>query len=109
MDVQEIVVFVTVGSHQDGIAIGRKLVEKKLVACVNLIPRITSIFRWEENVSEEQECLMIMKTRRELYSRLERSVKELHKYEVPEIIGLPVTHGLPDYLAWVRSSTQSGE
>jgi len=105
--VQEIVVFVTVGSIQDGSAIGRALVEKNLVACVNLIPQVTSIFRWEERVSEEQECLMIMKTRKELYPKLEGAVKELHQYEVPEIIALPVTHGLPGYLAWVRSSTQS--
>lgn len=109
MDAQEIVVFVTVGSFQEGTAIGRALVERKLVACVNLIPHITSIFYWEESVSEAEECLMMMKTRKDLYSKLEVAVRELHKYEIPEIIALPVTHGLPDYLAWIRSSTQSVE
>lgn len=106
MDAQEIVVFVTVGSLQEGTAIGRALVEKKLVACVNLIPQLTSIFCWDGKVLEEQECLMMMKTRKELYLRLEGAVKGLHSYEVPEIIALPVTHGLPEYLSWVRCSTQ---
>jgi len=108
VDSQEIVVFVTVGSLQDGKAISRVLVEKKLVACVNLIPQVFSIFSWEGSVSEEKECLMILKTRKELYARLEVAVRELHKYDVPEIIAFPVTHGFPEYLAWVRSSTQSG-
>ena len=107
MEAQEIVVFVTVGSLQDGRELGRVLVDQHLVACVNLIPQVTSIFQWKGEVSEERECLMIMKTRRELYTRLESSVKDLHKYEVPEIIALPISHGLPEYLSWVRSSTRS--
>lgn len=107
MEVQEIVVVVTVESLQDGKKLARALVEKKLVACVNLIPHMTSVFLWKEDVSEEQECLMLMKTQRALYSRLEQAVRDLHPYEIPEIIALPITLGLPDYLAWVRASTHS--
>ena len=106
MEAQEIVVFVTIGSLQDGAKIGRELVEKKLGACVNLLPQMTSLFCWDGKITEEEECLMIIKTRKELYHNLEKTVKTLHPYEVPEIIALPITQGFPGYLAWVRESTQ---
>ena len=109
MDAQEIVVFVTIGSLQDGAKIGRELIEKKLGACVNLLPHMTSIFCWDGKVTEEEECLMIIKTRKENYQNLEEAVRSLHPYEVPEIIALPITQGFPGYLAWVKESTQTNE
>ena len=82
--------------------IGAALVERQVAACINLIPRVESIFRWEGEVQEAQEVLGLIKTTR--YSDLEAALRELHPYEVPEIIALPITAGLPDFLKWMGES-----
>ncbi len=86
-------------------AIAEKLVEEKLVACVNILPQIRSVFLWKGEVCREAEILMIMKTPTFLFPSLQKRVKELHSYEVPEIIAFPVSQGLPQYLQWVVEST----
>jgi len=70
------------------------------------LPRIRSIFRWEGKVSEEQESLMVVKSRSDLFDDLARTVKSLHSYQVPEIIALPIAHGSPEYLAWIHEVTR---
>jgi periplasmic divalent cation tolerance protein len=85
--------------------IARELVEKKLAACVNIIPELRSIYAWQGRVCDERECLMIMKTRRDLFDQLRDTVKELHPYDVPEIISLSIEQGLQDYLKWIDDST----
>jgi periplasmic divalent cation tolerance protein len=102
----EIVVFVTTASQEEAARIGKALVEQELAACANIIPSVTSIFRWEGKVSEEAECLMVLKSRADLFEDLARTVKRLHSYQVPEIIGIPIEQGWPAYLAWVRDSTR---
>lgn len=99
------VVFVTAGKEEEASAIARVLVEEKLVACVNLIPRIRSIYWWKGEVCNEEEILMIMKTRSALFPALRDRVRTLHSYEVPEIIAFPIEQGLPDYLSWIAEST----
>ncbi len=100
-----LVVFVTAGSEREASTIGRAVVEERLAACANIIPRIRSIYRWKGEVHDELEFLLIMKTQASLFASLQKRVRELHSYEVPEIIAFPVTSGLPEYLDWVVDST----
>lgn len=102
----EIVVFVTTASEEEAIRIARSLVESRLAACANIIPQVRSIFRWEGKVSEEPECLMILKSREELFGALEVSIRRLHSYKVPEIIAVPLVAGSAPYLQWVRDETR---
>jgi periplasmic divalent cation tolerance protein len=101
----EIVVFVTAASEEEAARIGRAVVEAGLAACANVLPGIRSIFRWEGKISEEQESLMLLKTRANLFEELVGAIKKLHSYKVPEIIGLPIGKGSADYLKWIREVT----
>ncbi|MEW6543139.1 MAG: divalent-cation tolerance protein CutA [Nitrospirota bacterium] len=101
----QIIVFVTASSEEEAVTIGRKLVEGELVACANVIPRIRSVFRWEGKVAEEQEALLILKSRMELFDQLEKAVKSLHSYSVPEIIAVPLAKGAGNYLDWISEMT----
>ena len=101
----EIVVFVTAASEEEASRIGRAVVEAGLAACANVLPGIRSIFRWEGKISEEQESLMLLKTRANLFEELVSAIKKLHSYKVPEIIGLPIEKGSADYLKWIREVT----
>ena len=96
-----IVVLVTASSEEEATSLGKLLVERQLVACVNILPKKKSIFRREGQVSEEEECLMILKTRMPIFSALEKTIIEQHSYEVPEIIALPIAVGSQPYLSWV--------
>ena len=82
--------------------IGAALVERQVAACVNLLPGVESIYRWEGKVEKAGEVLGIIKTTR--YPELEAAIRELHPYEVPEILALPVQGGLPSYLEWLAAS-----
>jgi len=99
------IVLVTAGSAEEAAAIGRTLVEERLGACANIVPRIRSIYRWKGKIYDEQEFLIIIKTRTSLFEAVQKRVKELHSYEVPEIISFPVARGLPQYLEWVLAET----
>ena len=100
------VVMVTCKSASDARKIGGYLVEQKLVACANIIPKIESIFFWQGKLSQEKETLLILKTRKALFSRLTKAVRKLHSSQVPEIIALPVLAGEKSYLSWVKKETQ---
>ena len=104
-----VIVFVTAGSDEEAVKIGKALVEEKLVACCNLIPRIRSIYWWKGEVCEEEERLLILKTQAALFPAVQSRVRELHSYDVPEIIALPIERGLPDYLTWIAESTRKGD
>ena len=86
--------------------IGRSLVEERLAACANVVPGITSIFRWKGAVERESEALVILKTTAADVEALERRVVELHPYEVPEVIAWPIEAGHGPYLEWVRAETR---
>ncbi len=106
MDFQAIVVLITVPSVEIGRKIAGMLLEKKLAACVNILPGVTSLFTWQRQASEEQEALLVVKTRGELFADfLLPAVKALHPYQVPEIIALPVVGGLKEYLEWIEQET----
>ena len=82
-------------------AMARRLVEEKLAACVNILPTVESIYAWEGKTETAAEVLCLLKTTREKYPALEQRLQELHPYDVPEIIGLPLEAGAPAYLRWV--------
>jgi len=100
-----IVVLVTTSTSEEAERLGRILVEARLAACANLVSGIRSIFRWNNNISVESECLMIIKTRQERFAELESMVRPHHTYTVPEIVAIPVVAGSEPYLNWVREET----
>jgi len=102
----EIVVFITASSPEEASKIARALVEERLSGCVNIIKDIRSIYRWQDEVQDEQEALLIIKTRGGLFERLEKRVRELHSYSVPEVIAIEITEGSAPYLKWLRESTE---
>ncbi|HOD74359.1 MAG TPA: divalent-cation tolerance protein CutA [Candidatus Bipolaricaulis anaerobius] len=101
-----IVVLVTCPSREAGEKIARALVEERLAACANLVPQVTSIYRWEGKVVRDHEVLLVLKTRRARFAALARRVAALHPYAVPEIVALPLEAGSRPYLAWVADSTR---
>jgi len=105
----EIVVMVTVGSEGEATQISKILVEKKLAACVNIIPGVRSIFQWDGKITEEQEFLLLVKTVKGAFDQLAWAVKANHSYSVPEVIALPIQHGSEEYLSWIRDMTKSGK
>ncbi len=106
MNPQYVVVFVTVPSREVGLQIARELVERSLAACANVIGPATSIYRWEGAIQQEEEAMILIKTRADLFQdRLVPTILALHPYELPEIIALPIQMGLPAYLTWIDEST----
>ena len=101
-----IVVLVTTASEEEATALGRLLIQQRLVACVTILPHVKSIFQWKDNISEEEEWLMILKTRRPLFAALEKAIIAEHSYDVPEIIALSILNGSQPYLAWVDAMTK---
>jgi uncharacterized protein involved in tolerance to divalent cations/8-oxo-dGTP pyrophosphatase MutT (NUDIX family) len=102
-----IVVFVTVGSAAEGDRLAKALIEERIAACVNRLPGMQSIYRWENKVEQSAEDLLIIKTRKALFSVLEKRVRELHSYAVPEIIALPILSGSEPYLKWLGDETRA--
>ncbi len=101
-----IIVLVTAPSAESAEAIAHSLVEQKLAACVNLIPQVRSIYSWQGAVQSDEEILLVIKTRRQLFDeKLVPAVQALHPYEVPEIIALPIDMGARGYLDWIRQET----
>jgi len=96
------VVLVTAPDAEVAARLARALVEERLAACVNLVPGVRSIYRWAGAVQEEQEILLVIKTREDRVAALSRRVHELHPYEVPELIAMGVFGGSERYLAWLR-------
>lgn len=88
--------------------LARRLLEEHLIACANLLPGVRSLFRWNGELQQEAEVLVLMKTRRRRVPELLRRVPELHPYELPEVLALPVEAGLDAYCAWVVTETTRG-
>ncbi|KAF0119868.1 MAG: periplasmic divalent cation tolerance protein [bacterium] len=100
-----ITVLITAGSEEEAGRIGKTLVEERLIACANIIPKIRSIFSWKGEIWDENEVLMILKSKESLFQQIKERVKTLHSYEVPEIIALPIQLGSEDYLNWIDEVT----
>ncbi len=87
--------------------IATAIVDEQLAACVNILPKLTSVYRWEGQVQQDSEQLLLIKTCDAVYPALEARIHELHSYDVPEIIALPIQKGLTEYLDWITENTGS--
>jgi periplasmic divalent cation tolerance protein len=101
------VVLTTAGSREEGDRIASALVEERLAACVNVVAPITSVYRWRGVVERAEEVLLIVKIRRTLMARVTARIRELHSYELPEVIALTIEGGSRDYLAWIGGETKT--
>ncbi|AWK85337.1 divalent-cation tolerance protein CutA [Azospirillum thermophilum] len=100
-----VLAYITAGSREEALRIGRALVEERLAACANILDGMTSVYRWKGVVEQADEAVLIAKTRRSLFDRLAARVRDLHSYDVPCVIELPVERGDPGYLGWLREAT----
>jgi len=103
-----LIVLVMASSRKEAIRIAQAVVKEKLAACVNILSPVTSIFRWKGKVQRSRETLLIVKTTERRYPGLERLIRSLHSYEVPEIVALRIGRGLSQYTAWVEQETTRG-
>jgi periplasmic divalent cation tolerance protein len=103
-----LIVFVTAESREQAETLAEKVVAEKLAACVNIVPGVRSCYVWEGKLTWSEEVLLVMKTTREGFAGLEKRVRELHSYEVPEILGVEVEAGSERYLEWVSSGVGRG-
>ena len=102
--VDDILVLITAPNADKARSIAEALVSEQLAACVNIIPAIESVYRWEGKVSRDSEALLIVKTTNDCYEALERRVKQLHSYTTPEVIAVKIERGSAEYLKWLRDS-----
>ncbi|CAN5247674.1 divalent-cation tolerance protein CutA [soil metagenome] len=103
-----VVVLTTVASEEEAVNLVRGLLDQRLIACGTLMPGARSFYRWEGKVADEQEVVLLLKTRSASVSRLEKAFEELHPYKLPELLVLPVTAGLIRYLDWISQETSLG-
>jgi len=101
---EHVVVLSTVGTAEDAARVARALVERRLAACVNVVPAVRSIYRWKGKVEEDEERLLVIKTRRDRFEALREALVALHPYDLPEAVVLTVEAGHAPYLAWIDES-----
>lgn len=100
---EPIVILVTASNKTEAEKIAKALLEQKLIACSNLVDGVRSLFWWEGKIEDQQEVMMILKSERSLFSKVEAVIKSLHSYQVPEIISMPVVESHQGYLEWMQS------
>lgn len=96
----------TTSNKENAVKIAKHLIENKLAACVNIVPEVTSVYRWDGNICEEQEFLLNIKTREELFQKVKEAIISIHEYELPEIIAIKIENGSDKYLKWVWTETE---
>lgn len=101
-----VIVLVTTSNEQEAEKIIRRLLDEKLIACANIISPVSSHFHWSGKIEKAEECLVLMKSREDLFEKLAETVKSLHSYEVPEILALPIINGSKTYIDWLESCLQ---
>lgn len=107
METEYQVVLVTAPDAEVGRRVARKVLEEKLVACVNIVPQIESLYWWEGKIDSSNEVLLVMKTRTGHLGDLEQAVLSEHPYDTPEFVALPITAGSEKYLSWIADSTRA--
>jgi periplasmic divalent cation tolerance protein len=100
-----VVVLTTVASAEEGEKLVRALLERRLIACGTMLPGARSLYRWEGKVADEQEIVLLLKTRSAVLNAVERAFAELHPYKVPELLALEVQYGLEKYVNWINDET----
>jgi periplasmic divalent cation tolerance protein len=102
----KLLVLTTAGSESEARKIAETLVERRLAACVNIVPRIRSVYRWEGKVEQAEEYLLLIKTVRAREEQVCAAIRELHTYDLPECIAIPIESGGADYLKWLSDSVE---
>jgi len=102
-----IIAITTTPSKNEAEKIAKTLLEERLIACANIIGPVQSLFWWQGKIDEAQEHLILMKTRKDLFSKLSEKVKALHSYQIPEIIAVPIVEGFKPYMEWLESSLRT--
>jgi periplasmic divalent cation tolerance protein len=102
-----IVVFMTAPNREEAAQLAEMLVGQRLAACVQILPEIESVYRWQGNIERQQEVLVIAKTTKSKFDELEREVRALHSYDTPEIVAVPLTAGSAPYLEWLHSTVNA--
>lgn len=100
-----LVIFSTVPDHETGLKISENLIKEKLAACCNLVPGLLSVFSWKGKIQHDSEELLIIKSTEKEYEAIEKRIKDLHPYQIPEIIALPLARGSDSYLNWINQET----
>jgi len=103
----KIVVFSACASTEEAKQIARKLVEARLAACVTVTPGVRSFYRWKGAIEESEECMLVIKSSRDLFDRLRLELEKAHTYEVPEVVAVAIVAGAPNYLAWLETEVNS--
>jgi len=104
-----ILILMTASTKEETTKIVKCLLEEKLIACANIVGPIDSLFWWKGKIDEASEFLVLMKSHGKLFNKISKRVKEMHTYEVPELIALSIGKGLPTYLNWIDTVLQTGE
>ena len=102
-----LLVFTNLPDHDAAVTFARELVDRRLAACVNVLGAATSVYRWKGVVETTTEVPVLIKTRAQLYAQVETAIRELHSYELPEILAVSIERGLPQYLEWVLAETSA--
>ena len=103
----KILVLTAAGSEEEAHKIAHELVVRQLAACVNMIPRLNSIYRWQGKIEESEEYLLLIKTTADNFTGVREAIEELHSYDLPECIALQITEGSEPYLNWIASTVAS--
>jgi periplasmic divalent cation tolerance protein len=101
---ESIAVFITAANKEEARRLAERLVETRLAACIQILPEMQSVYRWQGKLERQPEILLIAKTTSERFEELDREVRSLHSYETPEIVAVPITNGSESYLDWLRAS-----
>jgi periplasmic divalent cation tolerance protein len=105
----KIIVFTTCDSAKEAKQLARHLVEQRVAACVNILPKAHSVYRWKEKIETAAEYVLVIKSRRDLFPALRAEIEKIHSYEVPEIVAVPVVEGSQAYLAWLERELKAAE
>jgi periplasmic divalent cation tolerance protein len=100
----KIVILSTCATEEEAERLARDLVEARLAACVNIVPRVRSFYRWKGAIEDAAECLLVIKSSRPLFDALRAALEKAHPYEVPEVVALPIVDGAPNYLNWLHEN-----
>jgi periplasmic divalent cation tolerance protein len=105
----KIIVFTTCGSEKQAKQLALHLVEQRVAACVNILPKAHSVYRWKDKIENAAEYMLVIKSRRDLFDALRAEIEKVHTYEVPEIVAVPVVEGSEAYLAWIERELKAAE
>lgn len=104
MQADFLIILCTCPNKDSATAVANTLVSKRLAACVNILPGLTSVYHWQGNIESSEECLLIIKSTQKVYPEIESAIRQTHPYELPEIVAVPIEKGLEDYLAWIEQN-----